>query len=422
MEEGADKAKNEVGDLKDATDSLIQGFSRDLPEFEITDPDVAREQAEALETAADARADLIEDAQTFAGLSETERRLFADADPSDFSDPELQLRAREAAPLIERFGEIGDIEAFIDRNQQLLRVERGIAQSIDSRVNAREDELRVLRRIRSLQGVRLADTERGPRFDTSPRRVRTLGPESVQPDEVSTKSEFERDFGMKAPTTDDLRGLPEAAEKGSEQMENVNRQLVQSIRLGFQLGETLVSAFQRGEVEANKLLGQLLQIVGQAVSLVNPAAGAVTAGVGGLIGSFDEGGYTGPGARSQPAGIVHAGEYVMPKEAVDALGLDFFRSIHQAAAGPSKADLDRIAGVPGYASGGLVRAMTRPAGRGGEGGRQQMDRLVDEVRRLRDETRRLAERPNVVQIPDRGARDIVEAGIDYDDTKRARPS
>lgn len=59
---------------------------------------------------------------------------------------------------------------------------------------------------------------------------------------------------------------------------------------------------------------------------------------------FALGGYTGDGAKYQPAGIVHAGEYVLPQETVQALGvqnLDYLR------------DYGRF---PGYASGGYVRA------------------------------------------------------------------
>lgn len=59
---------------------------------------------------------------------------------------------------------------------------------------------------------------------------------------------------------------------------------------------------------------------------------------GSLFG-FAQGGYTGPGGKYQPAGIVHKGEYVIPKEAVDRIGVR---------------NLDRIAALRGYAQGGLV--------------------------------------------------------------------
>jgi SLT domain-containing protein len=67
-----------------------------------------------------------------------------------------------------------------------------------------------------------------------------------------------------------------------------------------------------------------------------PAAYAVP---GSGTGGYAAGGYTGPGAKYTPAGIVHAGEFVFPQEAVNRLGVGFLGS---------------LAGLPGYASGGPV--------------------------------------------------------------------
>ncbi|MEU9560350.1 phage tail tape measure protein [Streptomyces fumanus] len=57
---------------------------------------------------------------------------------------------------------------------------------------------------------------------------------------------------------------------------------------------------------------------------------------------FAAGGFTGPGGKYQPAGIVHAGEYVLPKEATSRIGL-----------GPLEY-MRRTGKLPGYAGGGLV--------------------------------------------------------------------
>ncbi len=55
---------------------------------------------------------------------------------------------------------------------------------------------------------------------------------------------------------------------------------------------------------------------------------------------FAHGGWTGPGSKYQPAGIVHADEFVVPKERVNALG------------GPRA--VGSLVGMPGYAAGGPV--------------------------------------------------------------------
>ncbi len=62
-----------------------------------------------------------------------------------------------------------------------------------------------------------------------------------------------------------------------------------------------------------------LQVAAAAMATAN----AASAGVG-----FDAGGFTGPGGKYTPAGVVHRGEYVMPQETVRHYGLDFLRAIH----------------------------------------------------------------------------------------------
>ncbi|MBN8224754.1 MAG: hypothetical protein J0L89_08045, partial [Xanthomonadales bacterium] len=78
------------------------------------------------------------------------------------------------------------------------------------------------------------------------------------------------------------------------------------------------------------------------------------------FGGFAEGGWTGPGGKYTPRGIVHADEYVMPKETVHHYGLNAMRAIHARSVA-----LDHL-GSPSvrapvrsrlsYAEGGLVRS------------------------------------------------------------------
>ncbi len=84
-----------------------------------------------------------------------------------------------------------------------------------------------------------------------------------------------------------------------------------------------------------------------------------TGGGGGLLGGllsglgFSEGGFTGPGGKFQPAGIVHKGEYVMSKQATNRIGVANLEALHQAAR-------------KGYAAGGYVggAAPLKPASQG----------------------------------------------------------
>lgn len=70
---------------------------------------------------------------------------------------------------------------------------------------------------------------------------------------------------------------------------------------------------------------------------------------------FDAGGYTGPGARLEPAGIVHRGEYVFSQGSVRALGVDTLERLHQASKRGVLSGLSVPKGLlPGYADGGMV--------------------------------------------------------------------
>ncbi|HYE35508.1 tape measure protein [Methylocaldum sp.] len=70
---------------------------------------------------------------------------------------------------------------------------------------------------------------------------------------------------------------------------------------------------------------------------------------------FDEGGWTGPGGRLQPAGVVHANEYVFSAPSVNRLGVGFLEALHQMTKGPS------VPSFGGYANGGLVDHMAAAA-------------------------------------------------------------
>ena len=67
---------------------------------------------------------------------------------------------------------------------------------------------------------------------------------------------------------------------------------------------------------------------------------------------YAAGGYTGHGGKFQPAGIVHAGEFVIPQEVVRQRGaLEFLtRLLRQG-----------MAAIPGYADGGLVGRLALPS-------------------------------------------------------------
>jgi hypothetical protein len=72
------------------------------------------------------------------------------------------------------------------------------------------------------------------------------------------------------------------------------------------------------------------------------------------IPGFDEGGFTGAGGKHQPAGLVHAGEFVARSEVVRQPGaLSFLESFN-------RVGMQALQAMPGFAEGGLVAAMPSP--------------------------------------------------------------
>lgn len=146
------------------------------------------------------------------------------------------------------------------------------------------------------------------------------------------------------------------------------------------IGDQAISMLIRFGLQmlANKLLGDTLQAAGVATSVAAgsataaawapaaamaslasfganaaPAAAGITSTValsqGLAVMGFWDGGYTGPGGKYQPAGIVHAGEGVLSQEDMRALG------------GPGAFEAFRRSLHSGYSAGGVVGAMVPPA-------------------------------------------------------------
>lgn len=108
--------------------------------------------------------------------------------------------------------------------------------------------------------------------------------------------------------------------------------------------------------------GQIGGLIGSAFAgIFGTGAGSGPAPTAAQVGSagdglmfFADGGYTGAGGKYDPAGIVHAGEYVMPADATRRLGVGF---------------LDRL---KGYADGGYVGAAGSVPGMNGGGTRVEI--------------------------------------------------
>lgn len=120
-----------------------------------------------------------------------------------------------------------------------------------------------------------------------------------------------------------------------------------------------------GGAGTNGIFGQFGNILNDLFGSLKAGFTSLISGIGSLFGNFGGqnifgamasllgfagGGWTGPGSKYQPAGIVHADEYVFSKSAVRRLGVSALDGLHRMASGAS---LPRSARW-GYADGGMV--------------------------------------------------------------------
>jgi lambda family phage tail tape measure protein len=108
------------------------------------------------------------------------------------------------------------------------------------------------------------------------------------------------------------------------------------------------------------------------IPYVGPILGAVAAAAAVAAGAvqiaainsatYARGGYTGPGGKYEPAGIVHRGEVVFSQEDVARIGLAPLLSLRKGDAAVPELRIPHSAlrTLPGYAGGGVVTGATNP--------------------------------------------------------------
>lgn len=165
-----------------------------------------------------------------------------------------------------------------------------------------------------------------------------------------------------AAATDEERRQIEALVAGNLQAAESQKQLEAAMRAVNDIGQQAVRGFVddliQGKDASDALADALKRVASQlaeiALNSLFSGGGGGGAGIfGGILKAigFASGGYTGAGGKFEPAGIVHRGEYVMPKETVQRVGVGAMDAIKNGS-------------LPGFASGGYVGT----AGGGGGGG------------------------------------------------------
>lgn len=147
----------------------------------------------------------------------------------------------------------------------------------------------------------------------------------------------------------------EKAEQAAQQVQDADSKtekganaLADLFSAGMKGSEAFGNALRN--LAAELLQSQVLKLLLSFGQSGAPGSGIIGA-IGGALGGagFAEGGWTGPGSKYQPAGIVHANEYVFSAESVKRIGASNLDSLHRAAK----------SGARGYSSGGLVGATAK---------------------------------------------------------------
>jgi len=254
---------------------------------------------------------------------DTIRSLYnqSDLSPVKVAPSESQQKATDdAKKATEARKQLND---SLRESQSLAELER---KSVGMSAQQREIELEVFRRVQDAkrQGLSLSDQDinkiRQQITATASLNRETENAQRAINGAQEAKQYFAESF------TSSLSGLITGTTSLSDAVRNLANNLVDAVLQATLLGKgPLATLFGFGGTgQASGLLGSLF--------------------------GFDEGGFTGPGGKHQPAGVVHKGEYVMSAAAVKRLGVKNLDALHHNA-------------KRGYADGGYVgrTSFTRPA-------------------------------------------------------------
>jgi hypothetical protein len=151
-----------------------------------------------------------------------------------------------------------------------------------------------------------------------------------------------------------------ADERAAAQLAKINELDAQITDLQAKAAAIVVQAdIAQAQGAIATLQAQLAAIQDKTVTVTVVTQAAGSAEGSGAEASFARGGYTGPGGKWQPAGIVHAGEFVLRQEVTRQRGaIEFLSRFNRIGLGALK----------GYATGGLVSNLSMPSLKGAGAG------------------------------------------------------
>lgn len=285
---------------------------------------------------------------------------------------EAELFLTGAAPSIKQG--IDSKESFAkkleeqQRMLQQLKEETGIRASLNPLVNDYGRKLSEMEKAQELFNIAQQEGTAAGKELTSATQLLTGDLSKLTP-EARAQAEAMRalatQYGQTSAAAEQLKTSQEAAAKSSaeslELAKSVTGGILSDIRSALsdgkitwkEWGEIAVNALNKvADKLQEMLLNQLFSPTGGGGFLSSIFGGSTftpNTTLGGFLGAFAKGGYTGDGGKNQPAGIVHAGEYVFPQEAVDRIGLRNLEMLNRGYAngGYVSGRMPRLGSVPG---------------------------------------------------------------------------
>jgi tape measure domain-containing protein len=275
-----------------------------------------------------------------------------------------QRRAGVSTPGTQRLDARDAMENALGEQQRMLdalRAEAGIRQSLNPLVN---DYGRALSTLETAQRLLSIAQEEGTAAGLELKNVQQL----LQGDFSALTPEARAQAEAMLQLAQNMGQATAAGNKLEESQQRVKDRLSESAALGKSVFSGIISDIRNGASASEILVNALNRILDKLVEISlnalfdGPVAGSGGGPLGGLFAGlfrvfgFDEGGFTGPGHKKKPAGVVHAGEFVFDAEATRNAGVENLYRMMEMLKGNTNA-----LGLPGYDRGGLVGRLNAPS-------------------------------------------------------------
>lgn len=249
-------------------------------------------------------------------------------------------------------------QAFLARREAINAADAATIASLEAKVAAQHGRAENAQKLAASAArdaetaAKLADKIADP--EERARLVERVAEAQAAAEEARAKIEEARKTDLEATAMDQQKTIADLDAQITALQKKAS-----TIAVQIQIAEA-TAAIASLQADLNALQDKTITVT---VNTVNTESGTASAPPPGDLPSFAPGGYTGPGGKYRPAGIVHAGEHVMPSEIVRQPGmLAFLEALRRRGLAALRRFSDGgLAALQGFADGGLVGRLSLPA-------------------------------------------------------------